>query len=124
MLKGKQYQIWVLDGSSDLIEVVMGLGEAGKFSTTSKGGTIAKILFFTHRTSFNPSAIFFNPNKSKQIFCSSYGKFLHKDTYFSSKKSIKKKNVATALQCLPELVLYKKSHIQDLGNNNVFYIRA
>ena len=45
MLKGNHYHIWVLDGSSDLMKVVTGLGEAGKFSTTSKGGTIAKIWF-------------------------------------------------------------------------------
>ena len=45
MLKGNQYQIWVLDGSSDLMKVVTGLGEAGKFLATLKEGTIAKILF-------------------------------------------------------------------------------
>ena len=39
MLKGNQYQIWVLDGSNDLMKVVSGLGEAGKISFTTKGGT-------------------------------------------------------------------------------------
>ena len=38
MLKGNQYQIRILDGSSDLMKVVMGLREAEKFSATLKGG--------------------------------------------------------------------------------------
>ena len=43
--------------------------------------------FFTHRTSFHPSAIFFIPSKSKQKFLSSYGKFLHWETYFFKQKT-------------------------------------
>ena len=38
MLKGNQYQIWVLDGPSDHMKVDTGLGKAWKFSATSKGG--------------------------------------------------------------------------------------
>ena len=48
MLKGNQYQIWVLDGSSDLMKVVTGLGEAGKFPATLKGGTIHILTEYTH----------------------------------------------------------------------------
>ena len=57
MVKGNQYQIWLLYGSIDLMKVVWGLEDSGKTIFVSKGGTKGENIF-----AFGP------PFECKKIF--------------------------------------------------------